>query len=222
MIICKPRRREIVMSSVLAITEAIVTFRQVSEKLGLNLSEDSQFFTEWLAQLPGLTDAEQHRVEQVRRNYLYQVEDGVLLEETVKMVVLSPLLELAGFYQAPYKFRSEVSVAIAVEDSEEILRGRIDALVLQEKLWIVLIESKKTALDLELAVPQALAYMSGQKSNRPLYGMVTNGSSYLFVKTQGQEYGVSDLFSTRSLHRSNLSEVLKILKHLGQLAILLP
>jgi hypothetical protein len=40
------------------------------------------------------------------------------------------------------------------------------------------------------------------------------------VKTQGQEYGVSDLFSTRSLHRSNLSEVLKILKHLGQLAIL--
>jgi hypothetical protein len=222
MMIGKPCCREIVMSSVLAITEAIVTFRQVSEKLGLTLSEDSQFFTEWLAQLPELADTEQQRVEQVRRNYLYQVEDGVLLEETVKMVVLSPLLELAGFYQAPYKFRAEVSVAIAVEDSEEILRGRIDALVLQERLWIVLIESKKTAFDLELAVPQALAYMSGQKSARPRYGMVTNGSSYLFVKTQGQEYGVSDLFSTRSLHRSNLSEVLKILKHLGQLAILVP
>jgi hypothetical protein len=217
------------MSSVLAITEAIVTFRQVSEKLGLNLSEDSQFFTEWLEQLPELTDTEQQRVEQVRRNYLYQVEDGVLLEETVKMVVLSPLLELAGFYQAPYKFRAEVSVAIEVADSEEILRGRIDALVLQEKLWIVLIESKKTAFDLELAVPQALAYMSAQKSvsepiqrDRALYGMVTNGSSHLFMKTQGQSYGISDLFSTRSLHRSTLSEVLKILKHLGQLAIFVP
>jgi predicted type IV restriction endonuclease len=206
------------MSNVLAITEAIATFRQVSEKLGLNLSEDSHFFSEWLDPLPSLPDSEQQRVEQVRRNYLYQVEDRVLLEETVKMVVLSPLLELAGFYQAPYKFRAEVSVAIEVEDSEEILRGRIDALVLQEKLWIVLIESKKTTFDLELAVPQALAYMAAQSGDRPLYGMVTNGSSHLFVKTLGQKYGTSDLFSTRSLHRSNLAEVLKTLKHLGQLA----
>jgi hypothetical protein len=154
------------------------------------------------------------------------VEDGALLEETIKMVVLSPLLELAGFYQAPYKFRAEVSIEIEVNDGEEILRGRIDALVLQEKLWIVLIESKKTPFDLELAVPQALAYMAAKPSseaspsqNRPLYGLVTNGSSFLFVKTQGQSYGVSDLFSTRSRHRSGLPEVLKILKHLGRLAI---
>ncbi len=77
------------------------------------------------------------------------------------MVLLSPLLELAGFYQAPYKFRAEVSTAIeAIGDNDEILRGRIDALVLQNQLWIVLIESKKATFDLELALPQTLAYMA--------------------------------------------------------------
>jgi len=135
------------------------------------------------------------------------------------MVVLSPLLELAGFYQAPYKFRSEVSVEIAVlGDNDEILRGRIDALVLLDKLWIVLIESKKTTFDLELAIPQTLAYMTANpKPEQPLYRMVANGSSYLFIKTLGKQYGVSDLFTTRSPYRNNLHQVLKILKHFGSL-----
>jgi hypothetical protein len=47
--------------------------------------------------------------------------------------------------------------------------------------------------------------------------MITNGSSYLFVKTLGKQYGISDLFATRSQYRNNLSEVLRILKHLGRI-----
>ncbi|MDY6786127.1 MAG: hypothetical protein SW833_26875 [Cyanobacteriota bacterium] len=153
------------MARSLAIREEIATLRQVQDKLGLTLSEDSQFFTEWMAEFSALSEAEQTRLEQVRRNFLYQIADGVLLEETVKMVVLSPLLELAGFYQYPYKFKTEVSVEIeAEEDDEEILRGRIDALVLQNKLWIVLLESKKTSFDLEVALPQTLAYSSASPS----------------------------------------------------------
>lgn len=137
------------------------------------------------------------------------------------MVVLSPLLELAGFYQAPYRFRAEVPVEIeALGDNDEVLRGRIDALVLQNKLWIVLIESKKTTFDLELAIPQTLAYMAANpKPEQVLYGMITNGSSHLFVKTSGKQYGTSDLFSTRSQYRNTLGEVLKILRHLGRLLV---
>ncbi len=209
------------MSISLAVTENITTFRQVQEKLGLTLTEDSQFFTEWITELPPLSEVEQARLEQVRRNYLYQISDGILLEETVKMVVLSPLLELAGFYQAPYRFKTEVSVEIEVEgDNEEILSGRIDALVLQGKLWIVLIESKKTTFDLELAIPQTLAYMAAHpEPKQPLYGMVTNGNSHLFIKKLGKKYGIYDLFSTRSQYRNNLYEVLNILKHFGFLII---
>lgn len=207
------------MTNSLAIAEDIKTLRQVEEKLGLTLSFDGEFFTEWMNELPALSEAEQVRLEQVRNNYLYQISDGILLEETVKMVVLSPLLELAGFYQAPYKFKTEVSVEIEAQgDNEEILRGRIDALVLQDRLWIVLIESKKTTFDLELAIPQTLAYMAAHPEiEQPLYGMVANGSSYLFIKTLGKQYAISDLFATRSQYRNNLYQVLKILKHLGQI-----
>lgn len=209
------------MTISLAIAKDITTFRQVQEKLGLALTEDSQFFTEWLAETSGLSQAEQARLEQVRHNYLYQISDGILVEETIKMVVLSPLLELAGFYQSPYKFKTEVSVEIEAEgDNEEILRGRIDALVLQGKLWIVLIESKKSTFDLELAIPQTLVYMAAHpEPAQPLYGMVTNGSSYLFIKMLGKQYGISDLFATRSQYRNNICEVLRILKHLGRLVV---
>ncbi|MEH1770630.1 type I restriction enzyme HsdR N-terminal domain-containing protein [Nostoc sp.] len=207
------------MTTSIAIAEKITTLRQVEEKLGLKLSGDTQFFTEWMADLPALSEAEQTRLEQVRQNYLYQISDGSLLEETVKMVVLSPLLELAGFYQAPYRFKTEVSVDIVAQgDNDEILRGRIDVLVLQAKLWIVLIESKKTTFDLELAIPQTLAYMAIHPNpEQPLYAMIVNGSSYLFVKTLGKQYGISDLFATRSQYLNNLSGVLRILKHLGRI-----
>jgi predicted type IV restriction endonuclease len=207
------------MTNVVAIAEGISTFRQVEEKLGVRLAEDRQFFLEWMDVGHGLSEIEQARLDQVRRNYLYQCSDGILLEETIKMVILSPLLELAGFYQAPYKFRAEVAVEMqALGENDEVLRGRIDALVLQEQLWIVLIESKRTTFDLELALPQALTYMAATPGDRlPLYGLVTNGSSYLFVKMQDKQYAISDLFSTRSSHRNNLHEVLQILKQLGHI-----
>jgi hypothetical protein len=207
------------MTNILAISENITTFRQVQEKLGLSLNEERDFFCEWTGELPELTDGERSRLDEVRKSYLYQISDGVLLEETIKLIILSPLLELAGFYRAPYKFRAEVAVEIeALGNNDEILRGRIDGLVLLEKLWIVVIESKKTTFDLEVALPQTLTCMAASPTpDLPLYGLVANGSSYLFVKVLGNQYGVSDLFTTRSQYRNNLYEVLKVLKHLGRL-----
>lgn len=215
------------MTQISAISEHITTFRQVEQKLGLLLSDEPNFFVEWREALPDLTVTERSRLDAVRKNYLYQISDGALLEETIKLVILSPLLELAGFYSTPYKFRAEVPVETeSLGDNDEILRGRIDGLVLLEQLWVVVIESKKTTFDLEMALPQTLAYMAASpRPASPLYGMVANGSSYLFVKTLGDDkalpredrYGVSDLFGTRSQSHNNLYEVLKILKHLGSL-----
>jgi len=63
---------------------------------------------------------------------------------------------------------------------------------------------KKTTFDLELAIPQTLAYMAIHPNpEQPLYGMIANGSSYLFVKTLGKQYGISDLFATRSQYLNN-------------------
>ena len=206
------------MTQILATSESITTFRQVQEKLGLSLSDKSDFFPEWAQELPELAAAARLRLDAVRKNYLYQISDGPLLEETIKLVILSPLLELAGFYSTPYRFRAEAPVEIEVPgDDSEILRGRIDGLVLLEQLWIIVIESKKTTFDLEMALPQALAYMAASPNKeKPLYGMVANGSSYLFIKVLDNHYGVSDLFGTRSQSQNNLYDVLKILKHLGK------
>ncbi len=206
------------MTTLLAITDEIKTLGQVETKLGITLTEDAGFFTEWLDATVELAEPDRLRLDQIRRNYLYQTRDGILLEETIKMVILSPLLELAGFYQAPYKFRAEVSIEVtALGDNDEILRGRIDALVLQEQLWVILIEAKKTTFDLELALPQTLTYMAANPANRPLYGLITNGSSYQFIKLSNNQYSVSDSFNTRSTHRNNLCEVLPILRHLGEI-----
>jgi hypothetical protein len=209
------------MATVLTITETIKTLGQIEEKLGIFLSDRSTFFVEWLDLPSTLSNLDRDRLDRIRQNYLYKSTDGILLEETIKMVLLSPLLELAGFYQSPYKFRAEISVEVsAIGDEDEILRGRIDALVLQNRVWIVLIEAKKATFDLELALPQTLAYMSANpQPGIPLFGMITNGSSYLFVKLLERQYGTSDLFATRSQHRNNLYEVLEILRHFGNLAI---
>jgi hypothetical protein len=209
------------MSSVLTITEEIKTLAQLERHLGIRLSDDADFFQEWSGELEPIAETDRQRLDQVRRNYLYQSNDGPLLEETIKLVMLSPILELAGFYQAPFKFRAEVSVAVeTIGDDDEVLRGRIDGLVLLDRLWIVLLEAKKATLDLEVALPQALAYMAANPhetdAQRPSFGMVTNGSSTIFVKLVGREYGVSDVFGTRSQARTNLYAVLQILKTLGR------
>ncbi|MDF5716923.1 MAG: hypothetical protein PUP93_24410 [Rhizonema sp. NSF051] len=48
---------------------------------------------------------------------------------------------------------------------------------------------------------------ANQKSEKPLYSMMVNGSSYLFIKTLGKQYAVSDLFATRRRVRGLLSDI---------------
>jgi hypothetical protein len=58
-------------------------------------------------------------------------------------VVLSPLLHLAGFYLPPFHIKAEPGIQIAVEDEETLVQGNIDVLVLQRRLWVMVIESKR-------------------------------------------------------------------------------
>ncbi|WP_254721766.1 hypothetical protein [Kovacikia minuta] len=47
---------------------------------------------------------------------------------------------------------------MTLEDGEEALQGRIDGLMLLDQLWVVVLESRKTALSVWTALPQTLAY----------------------------------------------------------------
>ena len=176
------------------------------------------FTSEWRSPLPPLTTDEQRYLDQVQQDYLDQVRQGNLSEGLVKLVVISPLLHLAGFYRYPYAVRLEQPVHLEIPEQDEVWRGRIDALVVQEQLWLLVVESKGSAFGIDQAIPQALGYMFVAPSpDRPLYGLVTNGTSYAFLKLMRQPkaiYSVSDVLLLLP-GRSPLHQVLAILKKIG-------
>ncbi len=134
------------------------------------------------------------------------------------LLVASPLLELAGFYDPPFKLKAEATVEIAVDDGEEILRGRIDALILLQNLWVLVLEAKKTTISTRSALPPALAYLlANTQLVQPTVGLMTNGDDVLFVKLgpkPNPQYGLSRGFSLYTL-TEELQSVLQILKQIG-------
>jgi hypothetical protein len=203
----------------IAITEAITTIAEAERKFKLSRTEDEAFFLEWQTPLPELSDAERLLLEEARRRYLYQRSQGQLLEGTVTLLLASPLLAIAGFYDPPFRVRAEASVQLTLEDGEEVLQGRIDVLVLLNQFWVVVLESKKTALSVWTALPQTLAYlMANPQPEQPSFGMVTNGDEILFVKLVQQEkrlYGLSRVFAPFSSNQE-LRNALQVLKRIGR------
>ncbi|EGJ29796.1 MULTISPECIES: hypothetical protein [Moorena] len=199
-----------------------ITLYELETKFGIHLVEDNEFFREWQDDLPEITATEKERLDRVKVSYTNLTKYPPLLENTVKMVVLSPLLDLAGLYLPPFHIKSEKSVEIAEEDRGVIVRGNIDVLVLWEQFLVVVIESKKVAFSLEVGKPQLLAYMlSNPYPEKPVYGLITNGSSFRFIKlVKGEitQYAVSKLFDIFN-PGNELYSVLRVLKGLGQLAI---
>ncbi|QLE50100.1 type I restriction enzyme HsdR N-terminal domain-containing protein [Nostoc sp. C057] len=208
------------MTQTAAITEAITTLQDAENRFGFVRVEDEQFFPEWYEGLSEITEAEKASVDVVRRRYLYHRTGGDLLEGTVILLLVSPILALSGFYDPPFRIKAESSVELVLDDGEEILRGRIDVLVLQDQLWLMVLESKKTTLSVWAAVPQALAYMMANPNpSKPVFGMVTNGDDILFVKvtqTTTPQYDLSRVFAPFTSARE-LYAVLQILKRIGQL-----
>ena len=187
-------------------------------QFGLQLNDES-CFTEWLTDVT-VTESEKQILKRIRSNYLNLTRYRFMSEEAVKMVVLSPLLDLAGFYQPPFAIETETSIQIAAEDEGIIVKGSIDILVIQQKFWILVIESKATKFDVMNALPQALAYMLSEgKSKQPTFGLLVNGREFVFVKLTGQDkpqYSLSQAFSILKPEH-DLDNVLHLLKHIGGL-----
>jgi Type I restriction enzyme R protein N terminus (HSDR_N) len=206
------------MPQALAVTDIITTLNQAEARLNLSRTLDPQFFTEWFEGLPELTETEQQTLDRIKTTYLYQRADGVLAEGTVNLLLTSPLLYLAGLCDPPFKIRSEASVKIELEDGDTPLQGRIDTLVLQNRLWIVVIESKRTTFPCPDAIPQALAYMMANPNpDLPSFGLVTNGDQFIFVKSTKSplpQYDLSDDFSLFARRQNELWDVLRVLKRL--------
>jgi hypothetical protein len=98
----------------------------------------------------------------------------------------------------------------------------IDVLVVQEQLWILVVESKRTSIPVPSALPQILAYiMANPHPDRPTFGMATNGDEFMFIKLsldRVPQYDISDIFSLLP-RRNRFPEVLRILKRLGEVVM---
>lgn len=201
-----------------AITEAITTIALAETRFNLSLTEDGAFFPEWQSDLLPLSSHEKKSLDELRQRYLYQRSAGQLLEGTVTLLLVSPLLAIAGFYDPPFRVRAEESVSLTVDDGEEILSGRIDVLVWLNQFWVVIVESKKTALSVWTALPQTLAYlMANPRPEKPSFALVTNGDDILLVKLRANahHYALSRIFAP-FISREELYRVLQILKHIAE------
>jgi hypothetical protein len=198
----------------------------VEAKFHLRQSEPDDFFTQLLQASSVLNEFEKQILDRTKQHYLYLAKRP-LLEVTVKMVTLSPLLSLAGFYDPPFFATLEESVEVVSQDNVETVRGQIDVLVLrnpisQNPIWVVVIEAKSIQYDVMVALPQALTYMMASPnhmSNQSQFGMISNGREFRFIKLNQEPnptYTLSKVFSL-SEAENQLYEVLQILKSLGQL-----
>ncbi len=172
------------MVQVLAVTDYIDSLVEAEDQFGLTRNDDPLFFTEWSSDLPELSPAEQQRLDLIKQRYLYHRQYGHLLDGAVNFIVIAPLLEMAGFYDPPFHLRSEASIRLELEDkTDKIYQGRIDSLILQESLWIFLVESKRTSFSIETALPKAIAYMvANPQPGQATFGLVSNGAYSIFVK----------------------------------------
>ncbi|MEQ8973700.1 MAG: restriction endonuclease subunit R [Coleofasciculus sp. C1-SOL-03] len=198
-----------------------LSLHEIKQKFGLQQIQDSQFFPEWQGLSSDLTAYEQHWLDQAKADFL-SLAEYPLHEEIVKIAVLAPVLSIAGLCRAPFVPAAEKQVEIAFEDEDEVIRGRVDLLVLYRNLWVATIETKPKQADVLTALPQALLYMMASPTNSlPLFGLLTNGNHFLFVKLLKQEtpsYGLSELF-TLLRQENDLYRVVGILKHLRELVL---
>ena len=195
----------------------------VETKFHVRQGQADNFFTQLLQDAPALSKPEKEILDRTRQQYLYLAKRP-LLEVTVKMVTLSPLLSLAGFYEPPFYTTLEESVEVVSQDGAETVRGQIDVLVLQNALWVVVIEAKSIQYDVMMALPQALTYMISSPKRSPekdLFGMITNGREFRFIKLNSEielTYTLSKVFSLSEIE-NHLYDVLQILKAIAQIIL---
>lgn len=198
-----------------------VTLEELQTLFGLQFVRDEDFFREWQDDLPEITDFQKQQLNQIKAGYFNLLDYPPMLEKTISLSIVSPLLFTGEFYLQPFYIKPEKSVEISEEDEGVIIKGSLDTLVLKDQLWLMVIESKRASFSIEAGLAQILAYMlANPNPDKPSYGMIATGGSFMFVKlVQGESprYTTSKGYLTRN-PGNELYDVLRILKRLSQIA----
>ena len=199
-----------------------ISLRDLEVQFGLQRTFDVQFFLEWQNECPEMVDFDKRFLDRIKDNYLNLIKYPPLLEDIVKMAILGPLLNIAGFYLYPFHTKSEYSVKLSTEDEDFVGEGKMDILVLKEQFWVTAIESKRVTFSIEAGLAQILAYMlANEDQDKPCFGMITTGGSFVFIKLlkgENPQYALSRVYELNN-PGNDLYTVLGVLKQLEQLAL---
>ncbi|NJL85155.1 MAG: type I restriction endonuclease subunit R [Leptolyngbyaceae cyanobacterium SM1_1_3] len=210
------------MTQTLAISKTILTMAALQQRFGVVASQEQQFFAEWAENLPELLSAEIATLDQIKARFERHRNRDTLAEGTINQLLISPLFTLAGLYDEPFFISTEPSLEIELKDQDEVLRGRIDTLIIQQQFWVLVVESKST-IAFSTALQQAMAYMMANPNPVcPVYGLITNGDEFMFIKmlTQGvPQYDLSNVFSLLIPRRNQLYDIFQILKQIRQIML---
>ncbi|NEQ28681.1 MAG: hypothetical protein F6K28_58900 [Microcoleus sp. SIO2G3] len=67
-------------------------------QFGLVEVEDAEFFQEWQDNLPEISDVEKQMLDKVRAGYFNLLKHPPLLENPIRMAIITPLLFFADFH----------------------------------------------------------------------------------------------------------------------------
>ncbi|MEG4304201.1 restriction endonuclease subunit R [Microcoleus sp. D3_18a_C4] len=197
-----------------------INLRYLIDNFGLQRVRNSEFFREWQENLPEVTDSEKQLLDRVQDIYFNLVDSPPVLENAVKLTIISPILFIAGLYESHFQVKAEKSIAIQEEDEGRIIEGRIDILIMKANLWVTVIESKQLSFSTDEALAQLLTYMLADRNpENPTFGMIATGANFSFVKLvrgENPQYARSAEFVI-SNPGNELYRVLQILKRLSQL-----
>ncbi len=209
------------MVQTLAISKAMTTMAQVQARFPIEYATDADFFPEWTQDLPVLTEADRIQIIHIQQRFIEHRNRGSLPEGTVDKLMISPLIDLAGLYDSRFTIRTESSVEIILEDRGEILQGRMDTLILNDRLWVLVVEAKNSTFSLSVVLPQLLTYMLSPSQNNGIsrFGLVTNGEEFRFIKLNLESskilFDLSQVLSIMPPTRSQLPQVVQVLKSLA-------
>ena len=182
-------------------------------------------FTDFLTLEP-LSEFEQQDLLRIRNDFRRYLSAGKISEGLVKFLTIAPLMRLAGFYDVPIRLTMEDSIAIAVEDEDRRITGRMDILAINSPqsniappFWVLVIETKNSSVNVIEGLPQLLTYAFKSLDQQPsVWGLVTNGLRYQFVYLRRDEQPNYQLMPLLNLNESpGAIKLLQVLKSICKL-----
>ena len=105
------RVKQEIMVQLLRISEE-TSLEGLERDFQLQRNDDRDFFREWRQEWVNLSQGDREALKRITEFYKNISRKSVVSENIVKMAILSPLLDLAGFYSSQFAIADEESITV--------------------------------------------------------------------------------------------------------------